>query len=122
MKININNKNGDLQTALDNAQGGCSARLLSVEQMQSIVKDAEKRLLEMGIAISEQKGARFKYENGYKMPASYKFSPESTQFVFEKGTKCWFVTNISRWYCDHNRQTTFCNEEEFRQFYKFLAK
>lgn len=116
--IKIENKS-TINELIESAESKCSVRLISYEDIKSIIMGVEERLLSMGVAKTNQKGAKFLYENGYKMPASYNGRPESTQFAFERKSTGWVITNIYRGYCDHRRNVTFKNEGEFTKFYKF---
>ena len=117
MKAIKTTNSAELEVAL--AAANAQIRNLTAADIQAVIKRAEDRLLTMGIAKSNHKGASFAYENGYKMPCSYNGRPESTQFDFEKRSADWYVTAIRRGDCDHKRGIFFKNESEFRKLYKF---
>ena len=109
-----------IQSELNRVQHSCSERLLTADEIIKIVRMVEERLIKMGVAKRNQVGVKFKYENGHKMPASYKDIAESTAFMFERKSKEWYVTKIVRAYCNHNRQTTIVNAEVIEPFLQIL--
>ena len=118
MKIKSTNTE-KLNQELTKIQTRCSVRILTAEDIQETIVHIEKRLLHLGIAKKYWKGAAFKYENGYKMPASYKGRPEATKFALIRGASAWFITGLARGDCNHDRQITFVNETEYKQHYNF---
>ena len=118
MNINIRNKE-KLITALQLVQSNSRTRLVNVEEIARLTEDLETRLSKLGVSLSNAKNAEFLYENGHKMPNAYRGQPESTQLRLKRGSRDWFVTDIYRDNCNHNRGFKFLNEDQYRQFYKF---
>ena len=118
MRINLKN-NEKIDVALQAAQKLSRVRTLSYDDIFTEINSAEKRLIDLGMSLSNMTGAKFRYDNGYKMPNAYNGRPESTKFTFERGSSAWFITDIYRADCNHNRQSVFVNEQDYNKFYKF---
>jgi hypothetical protein len=98
--IKINVKNQDkLSSLIESVEKKCSIRLISVEGIRYAVEDIEKRLENL-LYKKDWKGLRFWCDNNAQtFPMAYKGTPESTQFIVERGVKDWFVSQIQRSKC-----------------------
>jgi hypothetical protein len=103
MKINTNNKE-KLNAAIKEAEGPrASTRTINADDIRTMVETIEKRLSSM-LLKRDWKGLRFYCDpHAQSFPASYNGTPESTQFMLERGTSGWFVTGIERSRCDGPR-------------------
>ena len=118
MNININNVE-KLTSALHLVQSRSRTRTVDIEEINRLINELEDRFYTLGVALSNVSKAEFLFENGHKMPNAYRGQPESTQLRLKRGSRDWFVTDIYRDNCNHNRGFKFLNEDQYRQFYKF---
>lgn len=98
MKINTNNTEA-INTAIAEVEGLATARTITATDIQDAVEYIEKGLTGLMPKNKWQK-LRFAVDpNAQSFPAAYKYTPESTQFVLERGSKDWFVVKIERDRC-----------------------
>jgi len=93
MKINLNNVES-VQKALDKAQKGTHARLLSVTNLRNSAERAEQRLARAGIAPSQRQGAKVRI-NPHRTPNNY-----TTAAILDRGGKDWFLVQVVRTRCE----------------------
>ena len=118
MNINLKNKE-KLSSAIQTVQSRSHTRLINVAEIDRLTNDVEKKLSALGISLTNARNAEFLFENGHKMPGSYRGMPESTHFRLKRGSKDWFITDIYRGDCNHNRTFKFVNEDKYRHLYRF---
>ena len=95
MKINVNHT-AKLAAAIRHAQHGCSARTIDPSEVRATATCIEE-ILESKLLKQDRPGLRFAVDlNAQSFPASYNGRPTSTQFVLERGSSDWFVTEIQR--------------------------
>jgi hypothetical protein len=98
MKINITNIE-KVNSAIEEAEGKATSRTISVTDINELVVDIEKRLSNI-LNKKDWSGLTFYCDNNAQsFPAAYKFSPESTHVILERGASSWFITVICRGYC-----------------------
>ena len=98
MKINLNNVES-VQKALDKAQKGTHARLLSVTNLRNSAERAERRLAKAGIAPGQWQGARV-HINPHRTPNTYGHAAYTTAAILERGGKNWFLVQVVRTRCE----------------------
>ena len=98
MKINLNNVKS-VQKALDKAQKGTHARLLSVTNLRNSAERAERRLAKAGIAPSQRQGAKVRI-NPHRTPNNYGHAAYTTAAILERGGKDWFLVQVVRTRCE----------------------
>ena len=96
-KVNIQQAE-KIQSILDEVQERCSARTITIDDINREVALFEK-WLSARMKKSDWKGVKFSVDvNGHHFPGAYKGTPESTHFSVEYGASGWFVTGIFRAY------------------------
>ena len=97
MKIIINGSHTEkLAAALDEVQARCTARTLTVADVESILEDATAKL---PISKAAMKGTRLEYTGAEKFPSAYKYRPESTHIIAEHNGRYWVILDIDRYTC-----------------------
>ena len=98
MKINVNNTK-KLNAEIVRVEARASARTITIETIKEEIAIIEKRLA-LILNKKDWKGLMFRCDpHGKSFPASYKYSADSTQFNIVRGSSCWFITRVSRSYC-----------------------
>lgn len=98
MKIAINGKHHEkLADALNDAQKRCSARCLTVEQVEAVLESINSRLDR--IAKKAIAGTRIIYTGAEKFPNAYRHIPESTHFTAEHNGRYWAIVAVWRGVC-----------------------
>lgn len=59
-------------------------------------RNAEERLIALGIAKSDRRGARLRAESGEKLPTAYKREAITTVITIERGSSHWYLTAVQR--------------------------
>lgn len=104
MKIVTNGQHmARLNAALDAAQKGCTARILTCEKIDWIL---EKAASKMNIPRAHMKGTRLTYNGAEHFPSAYHFRPESTHFDAEHNGRHWVITSIKRGPCPNRLDNT----------------
>ena len=113
MKINLNHTD-KLNDAIESAEVRCNARLINADDIETEVKEIEKFLAPL-LPKTQWKGARFEIDpNAQHFANSYKYTPESTHAVIERGATGWFIVDISRDRCWQRLQCwKWINFEQF---------
>lgn len=97
MSLVINgNHTSHLATALMEVQRRCTARLLTVEKIESILDDADAHL---NIPKNKMRGIVLEYTGAEHFPRCYKYPPESTWFTAEHNGRYWVIKHIARHAC-----------------------
>lgn len=98
MKINLKNRE-KIESVLDQVQHRAKTRTISYEDIYETIERIEQRL-ELRLLKEDWRGLKFNVDLGaQRFPEAYRGKPMSTQFQVERGSKAWFVTNISRAGC-----------------------
>ena len=97
MKINIA-ATDKLTAAIAAVEGPrVSARTIDAEDIQYAVSSTIEKLLAKLLSKKDWRGLKFAVDlHAQIFPAAYRGSPESTQFIVERGANAWFVTSICR--------------------------
>lgn len=104
MKIIINgNHTEKLAAALDTAQRRCTARTLTVHDVERVLEDTTAR---MGISRAAMNGTKLHYTGGEKFPLAYRYRPESTHFEAEHNGRYWCITFVYRTTCPNSYNNT----------------
>lgn len=112
-KIIINgNHTQKLTDALAAVQSRCTARTLTVSDVERILEDAFKRL---SISKKALAGTRLEYSGAEHFASAYKYMPESTQFVAEYDGRHWCVLSVSRSFCPDRESNTSIKLSESAQ-------
>ncbi len=94
--MKINTSSPKLDSSIRDAQHGCSARLLTSEQIRHTVTKIEKHLKSL-LPKKDWKGLSFSVDvNAQSFPSAYNAIPRSTHFDCVRGSTGWFVTEITR--------------------------
>jgi hypothetical protein len=101
-KINLENKD-KVNKAIDAAEHRCTARLLSYDELLSVVRDAENILREMRIPQRRWRGVYIDFhpENVAK---AYKYPAEGTAARVERFASGWFLTDVYRGNCSTDKK------------------
>lgn len=95
MKINVTHLEA-LTAAIETAEGKATARTVSPEDIAHEITGIENRLAGL-LPKKDWQGLRFSLDvNAQTFPASYRYTPESTHVLIERGSNGWFVTEICR--------------------------
>lgn len=94
MKININNAD-KLEAAIKKAEGKATQRLFDTRRIDNAIRDAEKKLNEIGIAKKYQNGCEIRFKPA-KVPNSYKYRAEGTFVIIERFSSGWFLVDCYR--------------------------
>ena len=94
MKINIKNTE-KLAAAIESVELRCSARKISVKDIQSEVVRIEKKLTNI-LAKKDWTGIKFYIDIHAHAFRGYKGIPVSTKFTLERFSSGWFVTEVYR--------------------------
>jgi hypothetical protein len=100
--IKINTDNADqIHAALAAAAGRAKSHtFLSLHELTALVKEAECRLDELGVAKKHRPGAEFFATSGGKLPSSYRFKIIVTRIEikrFPEGWRLMFAQAIDVW-------------------------
>lgn len=100
MRIIINGSHTEkLEAALEAEQHRCTARTLSVQDVERILDDITART---GISRAAMKGTKLHYTGGEKFPSAYKYRPDSTHFEAEHNGRYWCITFVHRTTCPNS--------------------
>ena len=101
MRINITNKE-KIEAALAEVQKLSQVRMIGYQDILDAVKYSEEKLSNI-LLKKDWVGLKVQADpNAQQFPNAYKYRPESTQFVLEKGVNDWFLTRLERYYT-HDR-------------------
>jgi len=94
MKIKIDIKNNAaINAALDKVNGKANSFTVSSgSEVVKISEAAEKALSQL--PKSERKGAKVMFRPSGPHARSYGYSAKSTRIYMERGSSCWFLTNV----------------------------
>lgn len=113
MKINVKNTEA-LEVALNDVQSRSQVRLLDVQTIESICKQAVESLKKMGMYRADMAGAKLRFNNGYgTFAASYNGVPQATNFDFEVIKTGIVITDIYRSDCNSSERIDFTNQSSF---------
>jgi len=97
LKINLKNEE-KVREAIERAEKKCSARLLSISQIESFVKDAEKKLKQLGITKKFWQGIKIQIMPE-RVAMSYTYIPEGTTARLQYFSSGWFLVDVWRARC-----------------------
>lgn len=104
-KIVINGKHREkLAAELEKVQNRCTARTLTVREIERILDRAER---ELAVSKKALTGTTLTYTGAQTFPRAYKYRPESTHFTATFNGRNWVIFEISRDDCpNHHDDTT----------------
>jgi len=101
MRINISNKE-KIEQELGKVQKNAKVRTIEYQDIITAANEAGDKLSHLlpkkewvGLVVSADPQAQH-------FPNAYKFTPESTQFILERGDRDWFLVDVYRERC-HDR-------------------
>lgn len=96
-EIKITSDNSEvIDILLNNAQFGCSARLLTYKDLEKSAHIAESLLGKILKKQHRQNVCAYVRPEYSAFSASYRGTPEHTHCVIRRGAKCWYVSSIER--------------------------
>ncbi len=94
MKINTNNEK-KLQKAINKSQSRAHVRMISPDDVTDAVERIERKLAGM-LFKKDWKGLMFRIDPHASHFYAYRYPPESTQFLLERGANGWFMVGCYR--------------------------
>lgn len=89
-----------LTALLNEVEGRATTRTVSATEVQALVKQAEKRLTELGVTVAQQRVDVQVIINpmGNRQPTvnAYKYRASATEVVVERNSVGWYVSRVYR--------------------------
>ena len=92
--------------ALIATNGNARTHTFGVQDILGEARMAEDRLIELGFANADRRGARLEAESGDKLPNAYKYQATTNCITLVRGSTHWYLTSLSRGGLWPNRQPT----------------
>lgn len=97
MKINVTEKNREkIEAAIDQKLGRAKSFVHDFDQALAACEEAESRLEEIGLILSERSGCSFVHKLEGPKANSYRFSAVASELRFVRGVKAWFLVDVER--------------------------